>query len=270
VLLKILDPLPDEVLGDLYFEMHEAKQEVYVVTGINRQAWPDGEGGIRFGFNQELRSRFASDDAFKQAYLQAVKHYQQVRQQIDKMLDEKRVPDASLVDQEKDLREKMEGFIAIRKLKLGDVVTVPCYTPHSLQHGVRTVEFQTPVYERKILSFAQKVLTQNHWDTEQALQNVNLDLPQEPDRIVLDKTASLCRERVVQFDDFKVERVSLDNNAGFVSPHGHHRLILVVTGTVTVEGRELGVEQAQLLPACAAIEINCVSQSAIVLIAEAL
>jgi len=269
-LLKILDPLPDEVLGDLYFEMHEQKQEVYVVTKINQQAWPNGEGGIRFGFNQALRKTVASDDAFKQAYLQAVKNYQSVRQQIDALLDKKNSPAAELVNQEKNLREKMENFIAIKKLKLGDVVKVPCFTPHSLQHGVRTVEFQTPVYERKILSFAQKVLTQNHWDTEQALQKIHLDAPPEQSLVVLEKTDKLCREQVVQFDEFKVERVTLTSKAQFTSPQGHYRLILAVSGEVSVEGNLLKPEQARLLPACAAIEISGVSESAVVLIAEPL
>ena len=37
-LLKVLDPLPDEVYGDLYFEMHEQKREVYVVTHLDQTA----------------------------------------------------------------------------------------------------------------------------------------------------------------------------------------------------------------------------------------
>src|SRR6478609_9374433 len=36
-LLKILDPLPDEVFGDLYFELHEKKREVYIVTNIDKR-----------------------------------------------------------------------------------------------------------------------------------------------------------------------------------------------------------------------------------------
>ena len=41
VLLKILDPVAQEVVGDLYFELHEEKREVYVVTHIDPEAWPD-------------------------------------------------------------------------------------------------------------------------------------------------------------------------------------------------------------------------------------
>jgi len=269
-LLKILDPLADEVVGDLYFEMHEQKQEVYVVTHIDQQAWPTGEGGIRFGFNQPLRKTFASDDAFKQAYLQAVKNYQHVRWQIDALLDKKLSPPGDLSKQEKILREKMENFIAIKKLKPGDVVKVPCFTPHSLQHGVRTVEFQTPVYERKILSFAQKVLTQDHWDTEVALAKINLDTPQEHALVVLEKNDALCREQVVEFDDFKVERVTLEKNARFVSASGNYRLLLVVSGEVMIGLQTLGAEQAKLLPAFAGLEINVVSERAVALLATPL
>ena len=35
LLLKILDPLPTPVLGELYLEVHETKQEAYVVTEVN-------------------------------------------------------------------------------------------------------------------------------------------------------------------------------------------------------------------------------------------
>jgi len=65
LLLKVLDPAPQQVTGDLYFEVHEHKQEVYVVTHIDETAWPDGRGGIRFGMNQQLRQTFASDDEFR-------------------------------------------------------------------------------------------------------------------------------------------------------------------------------------------------------------
>ena len=132
ILLKILDPLPDEVFGDLYFEMHEEKQEVYVVTHIDARAWPDGKGGIRFGFNQQRRQQFASDQEFKHAYLQAVQQYRDIRQHIDQLLDEKRrqeniglneavMPDVTqrwldavdpvLLVQEKQLRAAMEDFM---------------------------------------------------------------------------------------------------------------------------------------------------------------
>ena len=89
-LLKILDPLPEPVYGDLYFELHEEKQEVYVVTHVDSQSWPDGEGGIRFGFEPNVLDEFDGPDEFRQAYLQAVQNYEQIRRQIDKIFDQRR------------------------------------------------------------------------------------------------------------------------------------------------------------------------------------
>jgi len=288
-LLKILDPLPDEVYGDLYFEMHEVKQEVYVVTHVDPQAWPTGVGGIRFGFNQALRKKFNSDVEFKRAYLSAVHEYRQVRQEIDATLDQQRrdesihlnepvmpekmknwqriIPDI-LITREKQLREAMENFIAIKNIRLGDVITVPCFTPHSLQHGVRTVEFQTPVYERKILSFAQKVLTQSHWDTNEAIEIMDLEAPHEPPLDILQKTDNVYREQIVRFDDFKVERMRLTFDTQITFPEGSYRLLLVVSGLLEIEDSTLCVEQAMLIPASVDLKIRCLSPSAILLIAE--
>jgi hypothetical protein len=36
ILLKTLNPVADDVIGDLYYEMHEEKWEVYVVTEIDK------------------------------------------------------------------------------------------------------------------------------------------------------------------------------------------------------------------------------------------
>jgi len=38
ILLKVLDPHPTPVLGDLYFEVHARKRELYIVTAIDRKA----------------------------------------------------------------------------------------------------------------------------------------------------------------------------------------------------------------------------------------
>lgn len=170
ILLKILDPSPEPVIGDLYFELHEQKREVYVVTAIDEGAWPNGEGAIRFGFNDEVLAKYPSEAAFKSAFADSVKAYEKTRREIDALSDLGQTVDNSLRTLELDQRNNMNAFTHMQPLSLGDVVKVPCLTPHSLQHGVRTVEFQTPVYERLIVSFAQKVLTQNHWDTDRALQ----------------------------------------------------------------------------------------------------
>ena len=224
ILLKILDPLPHENLGNLYFELHEQKQEVYIVTEIDLQAWPEGVGQIQMGFCQKKRSEYATDALFKEAYLQVVNEYRSLRRLIDDALEKlggdndvdrvalyESFAAASdhqvLIERESVLREKINRFIHHQPLQVGDVVKVPCHVPHSLQHGVRVVEFQTPVYERKILSFGQKVLTQTDWDTEEAMAIARMDAVQMDETDMLASTSAYQLERIVNFEDFQVQRL---------------------------------------------------------------
>lgn len=235
ILLKVLDPLPDEGYGDLYFELHEQKQEVYVVTHVDKQAWPSGQGAIQLGFNPAVYGQYASIDAFKLAYYSAVKKYEKTRRALDKLLDQKKREQGFPIDQpvaayqlkswikellqqpetknligcEKELKQVMNSFVAHRPLTVGDVVAVPRLVPHALQHGVRVVEFQTPVYERKILSFGQKVLTQDYWDTKAALDLLDMSCePLVPPMLLLDDD-EVEVQRIVNFDEFEVRRIRL-------------------------------------------------------------
>lgn len=250
ILLKILAPLPEEVRGDLYLELHEEKREVYVVTHVDQQAWPTGVGGIRFGFDSDKLQALGADD-FRGAFLAAVQRYEVVRREIDELLDERgadvAIP-APLVAQEAELRADMNSFTGMMPLRVGDVVKVPTFTPHSLQHGVRTVEFQTPVYERMILAFAQKVLTQNHWDTERAVAAMELETPPQPEPELLRREYGGREERIVDFEDFEVRRFSLDGPAGMALPtFFDYGLIMCVKGEIEVAGRRFRPEQAGLL-----------------------
>lgn len=270
-LLKILDPLAEEVFGDLYFELHEEKREVYVVTHVDNNAWPDGRGAIRFGFDQGARQRVGSDDEFRQQFLSAVADYEQVRRTIDRHCDDIRqqegiglsepvdaatlkrwlvgVP-APLLARERQAREVMNAFTHMLPLKVGDVVKVPCLTPHALQHGVRTVEFQTPVYERKILAFAQKVLTQDHWDTGEAVKLMNLGAGSLDDLFVLSQGADFSLEQVVCFDDFEVQRLSLGAGASLVLPDSDtYKLAMVASGSASFNYCLCSAEDAFLVPA---------------------
>jgi hypothetical protein len=239
VLLKILDPRPEPVLGDLYFEVHERKQEVYVVTHLHPAAWPRGAGQIRFGMNQALRARYPHDDAFRAAYLQAIRAYEQVRRAIDRG---EPVPPA----QEATLREAMESYTAVRDLKVGDVVAVPAWQPHALQHGVRVIEFQTPTYERHIISFAQQVLTQDHWDSEAAVARMRLESPTEPEFANVGPGA----QRIVAFDDFRVWRVTVDPGEHFDLPtHTDYLICITVQGVASLGDLHLAPEQAAFVPA---------------------
>jgi len=158
VLVKILEPRADE-FGDLYFELHETKAETYVITHVDRTAWPGGVGQIRLGMHQGLRVRVGNDARFRAAYLAATRAYERARNAAT--------------------AARMNQFIAHRSVRVGDVVHVPPLTPHGLLRGVRVVEAQTPVFERLLMSFGQDTPTQRHWDTERAVAVMNIEPPTE-------------------------------------------------------------------------------------------
>src|SRR5690606_7164749 len=114
-----------------------------------------------------------------------------------------------LIELEKEYKQAMNSFIALHSLAVGDVVTVPRLVPHALQHGVRVVEFQTPVYERKILSFGQKVLTQEHWDTTEALSLVDMGQESSVVQELHTEINGIQIQRIVNFDEFEVHRIKL-------------------------------------------------------------
>lgn len=270
ILLKILDPLSEPVYGDLYFELHREKQEVYVVTAVDRGAWPDGRGAIRFGFSAARRESYRDDRLFLHDYLAAVAAYRTVRRQIDAQLDLIRARERVALDapvfaatlqrwldeipvalrlEEERLRLAMESFTELLPLAVGDVVKVPCFFPHSLQHGVRTVEFQTPVYERLILSFAQKVLTQDDWDTAAAAELLQMDPPPPAPFPVLAQGEDWLEERIVAFDEFAVRRITLQaGTTAVVELAGTYSLGMIVGAPLEVGGRRFAPDDAMLLP----------------------
>lgn len=301
VLLKVLDPLPDAVYGDLYFEMHDQKREAYLVTAVDPVAWPDGQGAIRLGFDQHKRRQYPSDQAFREAWLEAVDHYQTLRRQIDGQLDEWRlaegfglhqpVPVARLKhwqeqlpaawrEEELRLRHQMDSFSGLYPLRVGDVVRIPCRMPHALQHGVRTVEFQTPVYERKILSFAQKVLTQNDWDTRSVVDRVSLEAPEDlclP--VVVQGETSSALEEVAAFDDFVVQRLQVRAGGSYhLEANRHYLLLLLIKGEVGIQAagwsRQLepsteGLHSACLIPPLAhRLQLTAGQQDLLLLVAR--
>ena len=251
-LLKILDPLPEPVYGDLYLELHEEKREVYVVTHVDKTAWPEGVGAIRYGFDTQVQAEYPDDASFRRAFRASTGAYEQVRREIDGAISSGIGGEAlplELQSREAELRQAMNRFTQLKPLVVGDVVKVPCLLPHSLQHGVRTVEFQTPVYERKILSFAQEVLTQPHWDTEVAVALMTTAPPVDSEFVVLESSAGLRRELIVGFDDFSVERVTLAPGAQWsMATEGRYALAMTVN-SVLLAGSPLAAENAVLIPA---------------------
>ncbi len=226
LLLKILDPFPTENLGDLYFEMHEQKIEVYVVTDVNQTAWKSDAGAIRYGFSQARLAEYETREDFLQAYVTAVDIYERCRRKIDEKIEAgkqnaginpestltpdqyyvllKEVPE-SLREEEAQLRADMYAFTDLRPLKVGDVVTVRPHVPHSLQHGVRVIEFQTPHYERYILSFGQKVITQDHWDTKAVFGKAITDPVAFDEPVALEDGVRL----IADFEAFKTLQITL-------------------------------------------------------------
>ncbi|WP_338637630.1 hypothetical protein [Spirobacillus cienkowskii] len=251
-LVKILDPLPEEVYGDLYYEMHTEKNEVYVVTEIRSQP-----ARIKMGINQEKFKFFSNDiTKFKNCFLKAIKEYEKIRRKIDNLLDSFReknnialnapilsqtvrewmtdIPKDD-IHQEKIKRKEMDEYCGFLELQVGDVVCVPTFIPHALQHGVKVIEFQTPTYERMIISFAQKVLTQDHWDTEHAFEKLKLFPPEKTTLQLLNNEKGFCEELVCNFNEFKATRVKLNKNHLLsLEPINTYRLLFLVEGHLEI------------------------------------
>ena len=269
-LLKILDPFSHEVYGDLYYEMHERKKEVYLVTHISKQAWPSGVGFLRYGFDEAVLNEYQGDRAgFKKAYLDCVKAYERVRREIDQFLDkcrqkekidlkeavlpekllnwQKQLP-KDLLKKEETLRKAMNLFTGKLPLKVGDVVAIDPFISHSLQHGVQTIEFQTPFYERAILSFGQKVLTQDHWDTKKAIEQVKLVSPKQSVLKINRKEEAFLEEQIADFDDFKAFRVTLKKESEYLlQDFLFYGLLIVVTGELHFKDQVLKPLESVLL-----------------------
>jgi hypothetical protein len=249
LLLKILDPLPDPVLGDLYFELHEHKREVYVVTHVDPRAWPDGVGRIRYGFDRAQLERSGSEASFRAAYLASVQAYEAVRRSLDRVPAGQR-PGVEQIQREQALREQMDSFTHLHPVTVGDVISVPARLPHSLQHGVRVIEFQTPVYERKILSFGQRVVTQDHWDTAEAVNQMCLEPGAPQPCFCLYQAHGVKVEQIARFTDFEVRRVVIrEGGSWWLDCPASYALLMVVTGVLRVGGVSYRAEQALLLPA---------------------
>src|SRR5690606_5726198 len=121
---------------------------------------------IRYGFDAQVRREYGDDEAFRCAFLQSVREYETLRRIVDERIDGFRVEEgiglnepvdaqrlkrwlqripADIHAREQAARQRMNAFTHMVALEVGDVIKVATLTPHALQHGVRTVEFQTPV-----------------------------------------------------------------------------------------------------------------------------
>jgi hypothetical protein len=284
ILLKTLNPVPQPVLGDLYLEMHEEKWEVYVVIDVDTEAWPEGVGEVKAGLRPELVEQYQAEHGagwwarYRQDFQRAVAAYEVVRRQIDAQLDEERaqrgfgvnealspqqmhallatVPDEQQA-QEAELRHLAETFVGRCPVKVGDVVAFPTHQMHALQHGVKVIEFQTPHYERRIVMFGQKVLTQSHWDTDRALEAMRPEVYVPPQPELVGEERGFRCERFVDFPDFVAHRLTLaPQKRVALYTEGAYHLLIGVTGTGFLQVGDEGCgsiekEEGWLVPAAA-------------------
>ena len=221
LLMKSLEPRPEPVTGDLYFEVHETKSEVYVVTHVDPDSWPHGRGEIRAGVNQSLRRSCGSDTAFRREFgTRAGRHEQ-----------------AQSIESAAALAECTQAHI----VHPGDAITVSPLFPHSLRHGVTVVEFQTPVFERKIIAASQPVATQEGWDTPEALSMMSLEQVGQPVR------ATGEDQRLASCDEFDVYRYVLSDGTVRDTPMAH-AVGTVLEGEIEIGGRRFSAGMAFFAP----------------------
>ena len=257
ILLKTLNPVAEDLVGDLYYEMHEEKWEVYVVTEIDKTAWPSGTGIIKAGLHPDKITEYQTkhgeewSEFLLKDFKNAINDYEHIRNKIDNY---KETHPKELTIQEKKLRLKATDFVGNCPVKVGDIVSFPVFQMHSLRHGIKVIEFQTPHYERLIVMFAQKVLTQNHWDTEAALSKMIPEIYEVPQLEILLKDAGLLVERFVDFPQFTADRISLDTNMIWKDQlKGKYHLLITITGQATIIPKNglpvvLNHEEALFLP----------------------
>lgn len=209
ILLKALQATK----GNLYLEVHETKSEVYVVDRI------DGTGRMLLGPRPEVLARLG-EPAFRAAVRQAAVQAE---------------TGAAAVD-------AVQSFMNPVHLRPGDAVTIPLRVPHSLLKGVHVIEFQTPVFERKILAASQPVVTQQGWDTDAAV--ATMDLAVQP-RVESPQGDGI--QVVARAPDFTVTRYRVDCGDSFGVPPWS--LGWVVRGEVRSRDRRFQARTAFLAPA---------------------
>ncbi len=291
ILLKVLEPHPVEGWGDLYLEVHQQKWEVYLVLDVNQERWQQGRGELLCGISEEALQA-GNEDAIRQQFIERIQDYEAIRRTIDEALEEdlagsggisavslrgrqqaQAKQPAEWLRQEKRIRATVEQLLQVHSLRRGDVVTLPPKTLHSLRGGMRVLEFQTPTYERLIAMSSQKVLTQNHWDTQAALQLANMTLPDKTvtstrlgtdkltagDRLISDGSKNT---QLADFPEFRVQHFILPAGqpASFLQPstyqllfvaHGQGNMHAKLPATHSTDKNPYPLEagQAWLLPA---------------------
>lgn len=227
ILLKALQP----TAGNLYLEVHETKSEVYVVDRI------DGAGRMLLGPRRDVLARMGEAD-FRAAVRQAASEAEAGKADI----------------------EAVQSFMNPIDLRPGDAVTIPLRVPHSLLNGVQVIEFQTPVFERKILAASQSVATQQGWDIDAAVAAMDLSVQPSVEPWAGDGVQVIARA-----PDFAVTRYrSAPGRAFGVSPWS---VGWVVRGAVQCRDQRFPARTAFLAPA--ATELFAETDAEVLLATEA-
>ena len=254
ILLKTLNPVAKKTIGDLYYELHEKKWEVYVVTEIDKTAWPSGTGIIKAGLHpdkiEEYKKKYGNNwkEILLREFKSAVFEYEKTRRQID---DSQEEISKELLEKEAKLRDKASGFVGDLPVKVGDIISFPVFQIHSLRHGIKVVEFQTPHYERLILMFAQKVLTQNHWDTEDAISKMETEVYHPPKLDCIHNSEYLNVERFSDFTQFNFDRIRITPKNTYEDQlDGRYQLLIIISGraaVVTQSGNSINLKKEESL-----------------------
>ncbi|MGB2629719.1 MAG: hypothetical protein WBD24_07365 [Candidatus Omnitrophota bacterium] len=155
-LVKILTPK-----GRLSVQFHDQKNELWIVTGIDRDL-TGGEGRIILGFCPEAVEKYGS--AITVYYHGALEEYGRALNDLVDILEEEGYKDLLLqkksvisaaeevrvsyveehLDGLKEAAGKMESFYNWRTVRTGDVIPIPAGTLHALGSGIEVVEPQIP------------------------------------------------------------------------------------------------------------------------------
>ena len=181
ILLKSLQPTK----GSLYLEVHETKSEVYIIDRIDATS-----GRMLLGACPAKRAELG-DAALRDALLDTASRAEAGAVGID----------------------AVQAFMRAVDLHPGDAVTIPPRVPHSLLQGVHVIEFQTPVFERKILAASQPVVTQGGWDSEDAVSAMDLSA-----QGTLTSPAESTSEVIARPPGFTVTRHRLSAGETFTVP----------------------------------------------------
>lgn len=245
ILVKVLAPSTSPDTGDLYFEVHREKEEVYVVTGVDAGAWPDGWGRVRYGFDPKTRKTLG-DEGFRMAFATAASAHGRAQQALGPATAAGPAEGPALANVRR-TRARLERFANIRGLEPGEVVRVPPGLPHGLMHGVRVIEFQTPAYERRVLYANQPLAPADARSLIDVLPELRMDVPADPRPVETEPAPGVRSACIARMRDFDVHRFELAPGAAASLPRAAYGVLVGVSGSVSCGGAVLTAEQAALL-----------------------